>query len=269
MHMNSNLTDFQRRFPPIRRSVAGVDWILRDTDQDAERIPLVLLPGAGGTADTFYRTIDGLRETRRVVSVSYPALNNASDLAAGVLGILSEVGIETFDMAGSSLGGYLAQLCALREPARLRRCMFANTFYDTSWLQRKISREKLSATPAEEHLANTLGQLRALGEETVEMADFKRTMLALVGSEQTADMAKSSLLAVLGATPLPKVELPGAHIAVLDTKDDPVVDEATREAMRERYLGSRHFRLSSGGHYPTMLNPTEFQAAILRHFRDE
>lgn len=267
--MKSNLADFQRRFPPIRWSVSGARWTLRDTDQDAERVPLVLLPGAGGTGDTFYRTIDGLRDTRRVVSVSYPALDDANDLASGVLAVLSEAGIEAFDIFGSSLGGYLAQLCALREPSRVRRCMFANTFFDASWLQRKIPREKLSATPAEEHLATTLGQLRSVGDETAEKADFKRTMLELVGTEQTADMAKSVLLAVLGAPPLPKVDLPEGRIAVLDTKDDPVVDEATREAMRERYLGSKHFRLGTGGHYPTLLNPTEFLAALLQHFRDE
>jgi pimeloyl-ACP methyl ester carboxylesterase len=267
--MISNLADFQRRFPPIQWSVSGAKWTLRDTDQDAERVPLVLLPGAGGTGDTFYRTIDGLRDTRRVISLSYPALADANDLAAGVLGALSEVGIETFDICGSSLGGYLAQLCALRQPARVRRCMFANTFYDARWLQHKIPREKLFATPAEEHLGTTLAQLRSAGEETAEKADFKRTMLELVGTEQTADMAKSALLAVLGATPLPKVELPEGRIAVLDTRDDPVVDEATREAMRERYLPSKHFRLGTGGHYPTLLNPTEFLAALLQHFRDE
>jgi maspardin len=269
IHMNSNLAEFQRRFPPVRWRAMGEEWTLRDTDQDAERVPLVLLPGAGGTSDTFYRTIDGLRDTRRVVGVSYPAVADANDLASGVLAVLSEAGIGTFDLFGSSLGGYLAQICALREPSRVRRCMFANTFYDAAWLQRKMPRERLLAMPAEEHLAGTLAQLRSIGEETAEKADFRRTMLALVGTQQTAGMAKSALLAVLGSTPLPKVGLPERQIALLDTKDDPVVDAATRDAMLDRYPDSKHFRLGSGGHYPSLLNPTEFLAALLKHFRDE
>lgn len=267
--MHSNLSSFQRRFPLIQWNVDGADWRLRDTDQDAARIPLVLLPGAGGMGDVFYRTIDALRDTRRVVSISYPALDDARDMVSGLLTVLSEAGIDTFDLFGSSLGGYLAQLCALREPQRVRRCMFANTFHDAGWLQRKISREKLAATSAAEHLENTLAQLKSAGEETAEKADFKQTMLALVGSLQTAEMAKSALMAVLGATPIPKVSLPESQIALLDTRDDAVVDEPTRGAMRERYLGSKQFRLGTGGHYPALLNPTEFTAALMTHFKGD
>ena len=267
--MHSNITDFQRRFPLIRWSAEGEDWTIRDTDQDAARIPLVLLPGAGGTGDVFYRTIEALRGTHRVISVSYPALDDASAMASGLLTLLAAAGIRSFDLFGSSLGGYVAQLCALREPHRVRRCMFANTFHDAGWLQKKISREKLAATSASEHLEITLGQLRSAGEETAQKADFKYTMLALVGSLQTAEMAKSALMAVLGATPISKVNLSESRIALLDARDDGVVDDPTRESMRERYLGSRQFRLSTGGHYPALLNPTEFAAALMTHFKGD
>jgi maspardin len=267
--MHSNLSSFQRRFPLIQWNVNGVDWTLRDTDQDAARIPLVLLPGASGTGDVFYRTVEALRDTRRAVSISYPALDDADAMVSGLLTVLTDAGIDTFDLFGSSLGGYLAQLCALREPQRVRRCMFANTFHDARWLQKKISREKLVATSVAEHLENTLTQLRSAGEETAEKADFKHTMLALVGSLQTAEMAKSALMAVLGAAPVPKVCLPASQVALLDTRDDSVVDEPTREAMRERYLGSKQFRLATGGHYPALLNPTEFTAALMMHFKGD
>jgi pimeloyl-ACP methyl ester carboxylesterase len=261
-----SLTEFQRRFPATSLPVAGATWKFRDTDQDSQHIPLVMLPGAGATGDVFYRAVDALRESRRIISVTYPALDDADKLASGLLTALSEAGIGAFDLFGSSLGGYVAQACAIAAPKRMRRCMFANTFYDAAWLQRKMSRENLLATPADTQLANTLNQLRAAGEETPEKADFKQTMLALVGSEQTADMAKSALLAVLGTTPLPKVALAADAIAVLDAQDDPVVDEPTRQALRERYADSRQFRLATGGHYPALLNPTEFIAALERHF---
>lgn len=264
--MNTTLLEFQQRFPSGRLEAAGASWRFRDTDPNGDRIPLVMLPGAGATGDVFYRAIEGLRDTRRIVSVSYPALDDVDKLASGLLSALSTAGIGTFDLFGSSIGGYLAQACALREPKRVRRCMFANTFYDSSWLQRKVSREALLATPAEEHLANSIRQLHAAGEETPAKSDFKQTMLALVGPEQTADMAKCTLLAVLGAPVLSTVPLPAEAMALLDAQDDPVVDEPTREAMRERYRDSAQFRLSTGGHYPALLNPTEFTAAMRQHF---
>ena len=267
--MNSNLADFQGRFPATQWATLGSTWTLRDTDQDATRVPLVMLPGAGGTGDTFYRAIDTLRERRRVVSVSYPAVDDVNQLASGLLVVLAKAGIDHFDLFGSSVGGYLAQLCALREPSRVRRVMFANTFLDATWLQRKIPRNALMAKPADEHLAVTLTQLRALPEDTPAKSDFKRTMLHLVGTDQTAEMAKAALLAVLGAAPLPKVEFPASKLAVLDAEDDPVVDEPTRQAMRDRYAASAQYRLTTGGHYPALLNPDAFQAALLEHFRGE
>jgi pimeloyl-ACP methyl ester carboxylesterase len=260
------LADFQRRFPPTRWPAATGEWQLRDTDQDAARLPLVLLPGAGGTGDTFYRAIEGLRDTRRVISITYPPVDDAQAMASGLLEVLSQAGVDRFDLFGSSLGGYVAQLCAVGAPHRVVRCMFANTFHDASWLQRRIPAGRIAATPPEQHLANTLAQFRSAAEETPEQADFKQTMLALVGTHQTADMAKAALLAVLTARPAPKVALPDQRIALLDTHDDAVVDGATREGMRKRYQNCRQFRLGTGGHYPALLNPTEFLAALMKHF---
>ena len=264
--MQPNLADFQRRFPLTRWAHAAGEWQLRDTDQDAARLPLVLLPGAGGTGDVFYRAIEGLRDSRRVIAVTYPALDDAEAMASGLLEVLSQAGVGQFDLFGSSLGGYVAQLCAVRAPQRVRRCMFANTFHDASWLQRKVARDTFAGTPPEQHLAATLAQLRAAGEETPEQVDFKQTMLALVGTHQTAEMAKSALMAVLTSRPAPRAELPHHRMALLDTQDDPVVDEPTRQAMRERYPHCRQFRLGAGGHYPALLNPAEFVAALMKHF---
>lgn len=267
--MHSNVAQFQRRFPQISWPAEGHEWTFRDTDQDAARVPLVLLPGAGGTGDVFYRSAEVLRGTRRVVTVSFPALDDTKLMASGLLTALTNAGIHKFDLFGSSLGGYIAQLCIILEPQRVRRCMFANTFFDAGWLKAKIPREKLAATPAADHLSNTLAQLNAASEETPEKADFKHTMLAIVGPQQSAEMAKSALMAVLGSAALSKVALPDSQIAILDAPDDAVVDEPTREAMRRRYHGSRQFRLSSGGHYPALLNPQEFNAALVTHFKAE
>lgn len=79
--------------------------------------------------------------------------------------------------------------------------------------------------------------------------------------------AKSTLLAVLGAPVLSTVQLPAEAMALLDTQNDPVIDEPTREAMRERYRGSAQFRQTTGWHYPALLNPREFTTALRQHSR--
>lgn len=265
----ASLQAFRNAFPAIRLDVEGAVWSLRDTDPHSGRTPIVMLPGAGGTGDVFYRAIEEVRTSRRVVSVAYPALQDVERIKSGLAAALSEVEITQVDICGSSIGGYLAQAFAIEWPERVRLCMLCNTFFDASWIRNRISRDNLLDTPAEEHLANAIRKLHSLAGKTAEQADFKQTMLSLVGNDQTADMAKSVLLAVLGAPTLDRVPLVPEAIAVLDTRDDAVVDEPTRLSVRARYHDSAQYHLETGEHYPALLNPTKFTRAVLAHFRSE
>ena len=264
-----SLKDFQARFPIKTTTISGSSWAWRDTDPNSRRLPLVFLPGAGGTGDVFYRTASKLMNSRRVIVMHYPALAQTDELTDGLLGLFSELGLRDVDIAGSSLGGYLSQSVASRAPGLVRRVLFGNSFYDASWLQRKVDRDQLLATDSDQHLANTLANLKALPEDGEAQRDFKATMLALTGSQQSGDMAKASLAAVLGARPLPPVDLPDHAMAVLDCEDDPVVDLETRLAIRERYQKSPQFTLVTGGHYPCLLNPDFYEKAIQVHFGKE
>ena len=264
-----DLETYQREYPYASARIEGADWAWRDTGAGSRRRPLVFLPGGGGTGDVFYRTVDSLRSSRRIITIRYAALADASSLSSGIVGLLATLGIENVDIAGSSLGGYLAQKIAIEKPALVRRTLFGNTFFDASWLRAKVSREALLSISPAEHLAKTVAQLTTLPEDSPSKLDFKKTMLALVGSEQTGEMAQASLAAVLGSTPLPAVTLPGESIAILDTEDDQVVDAPTRQAVRDRYHGSARFALSTGGHYPSLLNPVAYRGAIAAHFAEE
>jgi maspardin len=266
---DSPLHQFQERYPVATVETEGHIWAFRDTDPGSNRLPIVMLPGAGGTSDVFYHAIESLRASRRVIGVAYPALPDTDALARGLGTALSRIGIAEVDVCGSSVGGYIAQCFVHDEPDRVRLCMLCNSFLDASFLRSKISREKLLDTPAAEHLKSTLKQLERLVEETPEQVDFKHTMLALVGSEQTAEMAKAALLAALEATHIGLMPLLPSRIAILDTDDDPVVDEPTRASVRERYADSPQYRLRTGGHYPALLNPTAFTQALRAHFAED
>jgi len=259
------LEKIRQRFPAAEVAVDGWTWTVRDTNPHGG-MPLLLLPGAGGTGDVFHRVIDALADQRRLVSVSYPALPDAVALAGGIWQMLDRLGVDSADLLGSSLGGYLAQVCALQQPTRVRRAMLACTFYDSAWLQRRIPPGPWAATPAEQHMAATIAGWQAAPEDSDAARELKSTMLALLGTHQTAETAKAALLAVLRAPVLPRLELPAAEVALLDADDDPVVDAATRAQMRERYAGHPQFRLAYGGHYPSLLNPAAFIAAVEQHF---
>lgn len=265
----TSLNDYQSAHPQAVVRVGDDDWAVRDTDPASGRTPIIFLPGAGGSGDVFYRTVASLKDVRRTITMRYPALSEPEAIVSSLIGLLGKLELTSVDLAASSLGGYLAQALAIRRPALVRRVLLGNTFYNASWLQAKMSRDKVLSTPPAEHLARTIAQLKGLPESTEEQADYKATMLTLVGVEQTGEMAVSSLAAVLGAKPVGRIELPLNAIAILDTEDDPVVDAATRKAMRDRYDGALLFSLSNGGHYPSLLNPVDYSAAVVSHFNKE
>jgi pimeloyl-ACP methyl ester carboxylesterase len=167
------------------------------------------------------------------------------------------------DLLGTSLGGYVAQLVALSQPARLRKLVLANTFYDPGLQQKRWPpASEFCKQAARDVLANARAQLQAGAEPTAAHGDLKRVMLELVGSAQTADGVKAMRLAVLTAFPLGRVQLDDTAVTLIDDDNDPVIAEPTRLQMRERYRNCRHIRIEGGGHFPSNLQPDRYAEAV-------
>jgi pimeloyl-ACP methyl ester carboxylesterase len=89
---------------------------------------LVILPGAGGSAELMFEIVSALEPSHRVVSIGYPATaSTAQRLIRGVLAILEENGIGHAFVVGHSLGGTLAQAFALQHPERVQGMVLADT----------------------------------------------------------------------------------------------------------------------------------------------
>ena len=261
-----SLREYQQGLPQAFLKVEGQEWAIRDSEPGGVRIPVVFLPGAGGTGDVFYKAAASLMEVRRTITLRYPALSEPEAIVSGLIGLFEVLALTVVDLATSSLGGYLAQAIVLQRPRLVRRLLLGNTFYDASWLQAILSRESVLSTSPGDHLARTRAQLEAFPEQFEGQIDYKTTMLALVGAEQTGEMAVASLAAVLASQPLGPIDISLDGLAILDTEDDPVVDPTVRQAMRDRYRGASFYPLQRGGHYPSLLNAGEYTAAALSHF---
>ncbi|GII95238.1 2-hydroxy-6-ketonona-2,4-dienedioic acid hydrolase [Sinosporangium siamense] len=93
--------------------------------------PVVLLHGRGGHIETFARTLPALAASgRRAIAVDLlgHGLTGRADggygverLAEHAHAVLTALGLGRVDLVGQSLGGWIAVLLALRDPARVRR----------------------------------------------------------------------------------------------------------------------------------------------------
>lgn len=92
--------------------------------------PLILLPSAAGRAAEFHELIPFLEKTAHVYALDYPGfgqsdaqpgIQSSDDLAAFVDEWRAALGLETCDVAGFSMGGWIALFMALSQTPRIQR----------------------------------------------------------------------------------------------------------------------------------------------------
>jgi maspardin len=254
---------FRQRHALERAILAGQEWSYRQTTPGAP--VLLALPGALGTGDVFYRTATHLAPRFNVVTLGYPACDDSAILADGLAALLDALGAAQAAVLSSSLGGYVAQVLALRHPRRIRLAILGNTFRDPASQQaRWPAADAFAAVPAETVLADARQRLVDGAAAMPAAAELKAILLALVGADQDAAGVRAARLAVLRATALPTLTLDPSCIALVDDDEDPVIAPETRADMRQSYAGCRHERIPGGGHYPSILAPEAYHRALDR-----
>jgi pimeloyl-ACP methyl ester carboxylesterase len=262
------LLDHLRAQYPIRSiEVQGSIWQIRDTASKeiaTDAPPLFLLPGALGTGDVFLHIMLALGKRQRIISVSFPPLSDAQALSAGFALLIDSLKLSVIDLLGTSLGGYVAQIVALENRQRIRKLILANTFYDPSLQQTRWPPADVYAQRStDEILVAARLQIESSPTPTLAHMALKQLMLELVGKDQVADHVKAMRLAVLTAKPLSKLDFNESDLTLIDDEFDPVIAPETRMQMRQRYSGSRLFKITEGGHFPAILQPKAYQDAIV------
>lgn len=116
-------------------TVNGIPFAYRDTGPTTG-VPLVLLNHWGAVLDNFDPAIiDGLAQTRRVITTDYRGIGNSGgtapltvgEMADDAIQLIQALGLETVDVLGFSLGGFVAQDIALKAPGLVRRLILTGT----------------------------------------------------------------------------------------------------------------------------------------------
>lgn len=124
--------------PPPSQFVAvdGMQVHLRDEGPRADSIPIVLLHGTSSSLHTWNGWADSLRTTRRVIrfdlpgfGLTGPAPNHDYGMDAYVrfvAHVLDAMGVGRVELAGNSLGGWIAWRFAVAHPDRVRRLVLVD-----------------------------------------------------------------------------------------------------------------------------------------------
>lgn len=111
-------------------SIEGMPVHNRVEGNPADTVPLLLLHGTGASLHTWDGWVGVMQGSRRIVRLDLPAFGLTGPTADGiysaemyqrvVIALLDSLGIDKADIAGNSLGGYIAWYTALHHPDRVR-----------------------------------------------------------------------------------------------------------------------------------------------------
>ncbi|HKN29493.1 MAG TPA: hypothetical protein VJY34_17065 [Roseiarcus sp.] len=109
-----------------------------------------------------------------------------------------------------------------------------------------------------------LKRLKVVWLATLKVRDpgeLRDIQIELLAHGQDGDLLLRRLLAVGSARPAPLVprELP---LAIIDCDDDPLLPQATRQRLIERYPHARHLQLKAGGRYPQITNAATYTGFV-------
>lgn len=258
------LDSFRALAPQQVLRLGDAEWRLRELGQGGT--PLLLLPGAMGTADVFCRTALDLHGALRCITVTPPAWADVVRMADALAALLDRLALAQAHLLGSSISGYLLQVFAARHPQRVASLFLANTFADAALIQARLpSPEELARMPAGQVLREVPARLVPEALRAPPHPDLAALMGRLVGSEQSADTLKARLLMLALAEPAPPLMLAAQRIVLIDDASDPIIPHDTREQLRARHPQSACHAVPGGGHYPMVLQPAVYAAILRQH----
>lgn len=257
--MRDLLSQLESRHTWQSLTVDGHEWRWLDTQADGPAT--ILLPGSVGDGAMFVRTLLSLGQRLRLIAVTYPAQSDPAQLADGLAAVVKHLGLPPGRVVSSSFSAYWLQFYGLRHPRNVTSLVLGNGFVDGTDLAANpmFDRDFVEGISAQDLHAEWLTRVRAT--PTAPLQQLQEIMLA---ERQSPLNLQARFLGVVRSTPCPPLPLPDTAITVLDCDDDPLIPPHVRERLRQQYPGARHISLPTGGHYPHVLNPQDYESLLIQ-----
>lgn len=254
------LAAFRRRFPSQRILLspgANSEW--RAIEAGGDKRCIVLLPGAGGTAEVYINQIVALADEFRVIALTYPHHDRIEPYADELAAVLDRLSVRECVIYGNSLGGIIAQAFVARRPANVRKALLSNTLFLPSGMPATSFVMRMMPANA---IWRRLRKVASGWPENTAEEKFAKQMIAVQLQDHLSPGAvKSRLLAAARPTISAKPFGP-ENLCVIDCEDDISVRPAQRAQVRREYARSRLRTLKHGGHVPYLVNPPAINAII-------
>jgi pimeloyl-ACP methyl ester carboxylesterase len=259
----ASLTAFRRAHPPERLLVDGVTWEYICTGHGEQA--LLFLHGMAGAYDIWWQQIEALKDRFRVISLTYPAVDSLDGLRAGIQAVLDLVGVDRFAVLGTSLGGYLAQYLLARDPERIERAVFGNTYPPNTILPRRTRGADLGIRLVPQGLL--LAGVRWNTRLSIYPASGRSRLLKAYldeGTYHTLDKARflARYRAVVEWFDPPDLAALGIPALIIESTNDPLISPTLRQLLKQTYPSARVHTFGPVGHFSYVHEPQAYTAVL-------
>jgi maspardin len=258
---------FTNQFKAHRMLINGAGWEYIVAGPDAETI--LFLHGMAGAYDIWWQQIIALRQDFRIISVTYPPVDNLEELSQGVLQIMDSQNVQRANIVGTSLGGYLAQYLVAAHPERITRVVFSNTCPPNNLIRENYAVVGVALPFLPEWAI--MQTLRSSMEDIVFPAaggdEFTRAyLLSIVSGRMTkAQVVARYQVVIEPFTPVDPLDQ-GIAVMIIESDNDPLISEELREQLKETYPLSFKHTFENAGHFPYLNYPEDYTNLLLRFF---
>jgi maspardin len=254
----ASLLAFRQSHPVRTLELRGMKWEYLVLGDGPETI--LFLHGMTGAYDIWWQQMEALQDEYRVISVTYPTVDSLEEMEQAVMAILEAEGVSQFHVVGSSLGGYFAQFLVALHSDRILSVVFANTFPPNDILAEKNKTIGTLLPYLPEWLV--MNVLSGSMRESVYPASGNSELVLAFGLEQTyGRMSKAQMLGryrcVVELFAAPDMAALGIPVKIIEADNDPLVEKALREKLKETYPTADVTTLSNG-HFPYLSVPDEY-----------
>ena len=193
------------------------------------------------------------------MAATYPGIVDPKALADSFAGFLDALDLDAAVIAGSSFAAYWLQFFALHHPKRIRKILLGNGFVECGELR---SHPLFNPTLIFENPPAILQQTWHARVSSGPDTELRRLQLDMLSGRQSVEVLQTRLASVVMAEPCPKLPIADNQIILLDCVDDPIITAPMQAQLRARYDNAVVHTLSFGGHYPHLLNPDAYNAAL-------
>ncbi|UCD79129.1 MAG: alpha/beta hydrolase [Desulfobacterales bacterium] len=263
---SQSLQAFRSNHPLNHLIVEGIPWNYIRLGQGPETI--LLLHGMAGSYDIWWQQIKALQDRFRIIAPTYPPVQSLAKLKMGVMTILEKEQVDRFNVVGSSLGGYLAQYLVDKQPDRIKKAVFANTFPPNNIIIKKFGRlERLR--PLFPSWALMLYFRKATVDKIYPASGNSELLRAYLLEQFYGRMSKAQVVAryrcVIDSFEPPGIQSSGIPILIIEADNDPLLEEPLREMLKRTYPSAEIKTLPGSGHFP-YLNRADEYSKILKEF---